>query len=40
MRFNRRLGDYAGLKTIWVKLKRVLPGDRLVGRHAHLLSAS
>src|SRR5262245_65987077 len=34
-RFNRRLGDHAGLKNYGVNLIRVLPGGQSSARHAH-----
>jgi uncharacterized cupin superfamily protein len=34
-RFNRRLGDYAGLKNYGVNFTRVLPGGQSSARHAH-----
>ena len=34
-RYNRRLGDYAGLKNYGVNLIRVLPGGQSSARHAH-----
>jgi uncharacterized cupin superfamily protein len=34
-RFNRRLGDYAGLKNFGVNLIRVEPGGQSSARHAH-----
>src|SRR5258705_7687479 len=34
-RYNRRLGDHAGLKNYGVKLIRVLPGGQSSARHAH-----
>jgi uncharacterized cupin superfamily protein len=34
-RFNRRLGDYAGLKTYGVNHTRVLPGGQSSARHTH-----
>jgi len=34
-RYNRRLGDHAGLKNFGVNLVRVLPGGQSSARHAH-----
>ena len=34
-RFNRRLGDHAGLKNYGVNFIRVLPGGQSSARHAH-----
>jgi uncharacterized cupin superfamily protein len=34
-RFNRRLGDYAGLKNFGVNLTRIIPGGQSSHRHAH-----
>ncbi|MGH1483340.1 MAG: cupin domain-containing protein [Geminicoccales bacterium] len=34
-RYNRRLGDHAGLKNYGVNLIRVLPGGQSSARHAH-----
>jgi uncharacterized cupin superfamily protein len=34
-RFNRRLGDHAGLENYGVNLVRVLPGGQSSARHAH-----
>jgi uncharacterized cupin superfamily protein len=34
-RYNRRLGDYAGLKNYGVNLIRVQPGGQSSARHAH-----
>jgi uncharacterized cupin superfamily protein len=34
-RYNRRLGDHAGLKNFGVNLIRVLPGGQSSARHAH-----
>src|SRR5262245_34204638 len=34
-RYNRRLGDYAGLKNYGVNFIRVLPGGQSSARHAH-----
>jgi uncharacterized cupin superfamily protein len=35
MRFNRRLGNYAGLKNFGVNLTRIIPGGQSSYRHAH-----
>jgi uncharacterized cupin superfamily protein len=35
-RYNRRLGDHAGLKNYGVNLIRVQPGGQSSARHAHL----
>jgi uncharacterized cupin superfamily protein len=35
MRYNRRLGDYAGLKNFGVNLTRIVPGGQSSYRHAH-----
>ncbi len=34
-RFNRRLGDHAGLKNFGVVLTRIVPGGQSSFRHAH-----
>lgn len=34
-RFNRRLGDFGGLKNFGVNLVRVVPGGQSSARHAH-----
>ena len=34
-RYNRRLGDHAGLRNYGVNLIRVLPGGQSSARHAH-----
>jgi uncharacterized cupin superfamily protein len=34
-RYNRRLGDHAGLRNFGVNLTRILPGGRSSQRHAH-----
>lgn len=34
-RFNRRLGDHAGLKNFGVNLTRIIPGGQSSYRHAH-----
>ncbi|MFL5260170.1 MAG: cupin domain-containing protein [Hyphomicrobiales bacterium] len=34
-RFNRRLGDHAGLKNFGVNLTRIVPGRQSSHRHAH-----
>jgi uncharacterized cupin superfamily protein len=34
-RWNRRLGDYAGLKNFGVTLTRIIPGGQSSHRHAH-----
>jgi len=34
-RYNRRLGNYAGLRNYGVNLTRVLPGGQSSARHAH-----
>jgi uncharacterized cupin superfamily protein len=34
-RWNRRLGDHAGLKTFGVNLTRIEPGAQSSARHAH-----
>jgi len=34
-RFNRRLGDHAGLKNFGVNLTRIVPGGHSSYRHAH-----
>ena len=34
-RYNRRLGDHAGIKNYGVNLIRVLPGGQSSARHAH-----
>lgn len=34
-RYNRRLGDHAGLKNFGVNMTRILPGGRSSQRHAH-----
>jgi uncharacterized cupin superfamily protein len=34
-RYNRRLGDHAGLKNYGVNLTRVAPGGQSSARHAH-----
>src|SRR5205085_12540349 len=34
-RYNRRLGDHAGLRNFGVNLVRVLPGGQSSARHAH-----
>jgi uncharacterized cupin superfamily protein len=34
-RYNRRLGDHAGLKTYGVTLTRIIPGGQSSYRHAH-----
>jgi uncharacterized cupin superfamily protein len=34
-RYNRRLGDHAGLKNYGVNLVRVVPGGQSSARHAH-----
>jgi uncharacterized cupin superfamily protein len=34
-RYNRRLGDYAGLRNFGVNLTRILPGGQSSYRHAH-----
>ena len=34
-RFNRRLGNHAGLKTFGVNLTRIVPGGQSSYRHAH-----
>jgi uncharacterized cupin superfamily protein len=35
-RWNRRLGDHAGLKNFGVNLTRVEPGGQTSARHAHI----
>ncbi len=35
MRYNKRLGDHAGLKNFGVNLTRILPGGQSSYRHAH-----
>ena len=35
MRYNRRLGDHAGLKNFGVNLTRIIPGGQSSYRHAH-----
>ncbi len=35
-RWNRRLGDHAGLKNFGVNLTRIVPGGQSSHRHAHL----
>jgi uncharacterized cupin superfamily protein len=35
MRWNRRLGDHAGLKNFGVNLTRIEPGGQSSARHAH-----
>lgn len=35
MRYNRRLGDYAGLTNFGVNLTRIIPGGQSSFRHAH-----
>jgi uncharacterized cupin superfamily protein len=35
MRFNRRLGDHAGLRNFGVNLTRIVPGGQSSYRHAH-----
>jgi uncharacterized cupin superfamily protein len=35
MRYNRRLGDHAGLKNFGVNLTRIIPGGQSSFRHAH-----
>jgi uncharacterized cupin superfamily protein len=35
MRYNRRLGDHAGLKNFGVNLTRIVPGGQSSYRHAH-----
>jgi len=34
-RWNRRLGDYAGLKNFGVNLTRIIPGGQSSSRHFH-----
>jgi uncharacterized cupin superfamily protein len=34
-RFNRRLGDHAGLKNFGVNITRIVPGGQSSYRHAH-----
>lgn len=34
-RYNRRLGDYAGLRNFGVNLTRIVPGGQSSYRHAH-----
>jgi uncharacterized cupin superfamily protein len=34
-RYNRRLGDHAGLKNFGVNLTRIIPGGQSSYRHAH-----
>ena len=34
-RYNRRLGDYAGLRNYGVNLTRIVPGAQSSHRHAH-----
>jgi len=34
-RWNRRLGDHAGLKNFGVNLTRIVPGGQSSARHAH-----
>jgi len=34
-RYNRRLGDHAGLKNFGVNLTRIVPGGQSSYRHAH-----
>ena len=34
-RYNRRLGDYAGLRNFGVNLTRIVPGGQSSHRHAH-----
>jgi uncharacterized cupin superfamily protein len=34
-RYNRRLGDYAGLKNFGVNLTRIVPGGQSSHRHGH-----
>ncbi|WP_084301488.1 cupin domain-containing protein [Bradyrhizobium sp. WSM2254] len=35
MRYNRRLGEHAGLKNFGVNLTRIIPGGQSSYRHAH-----
>ena len=35
MRYNRRLGDHAGLRNFGVNLTRIIPGGQSSFRHAH-----
>jgi uncharacterized cupin superfamily protein len=35
MRYNRRLGDHAGLRNFGVNLTRIIPGGQSSYRHAH-----
>jgi uncharacterized cupin superfamily protein len=35
MRWNRRLGDHAGLRNFGVNLTRIVPGGQSSHRHAH-----
>src|SRR5215470_4729891 len=35
-RYNRRLGDHAGLRNFGVNLTRIVPGGQSSYRHAHL----
>ena len=35
MRYNRRLGDHAGLRNFGVNLTRIVPGGQSSYRHAH-----
>ena len=35
MRYNRRLGDHAGLKNFGVNMTRIIPGGQSSYRHAH-----
>ncbi|MCW1994528.1 putative cupin superfamily protein [Bradyrhizobium diazoefficiens] len=35
MRYNRRLGEHAGLKNFGVNLTRIIPGGQSSFRHAH-----
>jgi uncharacterized cupin superfamily protein len=34
-RYNRRLGDHAGLRNFGVNLTRIIPGGQSSSRHAH-----
>lgn len=35
LRFNRRLGEYAGLTNFGVNITRIVPGGQSSARHAH-----
>jgi uncharacterized cupin superfamily protein len=40
MRYNRRLGDHAGLRNFGVNLTRIVPGGQSSHRHAHSRKAA